>query len=763
MSVKPARPRRTAFLLVALLALPAAAAAARESPDWPMFRADAQHTGACGSEVPAVLGEPLKVRLGTARLTSPVASGELVITASADGTLFAVWADNGALAWSRPLGSNASAEPAIDGDTVYALTEDGKVSSFNATNGALLWEVFLPAGLGYTLPLTFSDGSLLVSTTSGTVLLLSAAERGRELWNASAGGRIRGPVTVGGNLAYALLEGGRAVALDLRDGSQNWSTPPGLGSSNEFPSAYVRGRLYIGTRGREVFCLDSSSGDRLWNRSLRSAISGAPALGSDLIVVGMQNGQVHALNLSDGEPAWPGEYDVGATVALPPVLAGGMVMVGNDRGTLYLLSASTGQMKTQRSLGDYRLSSPAVSEGRILLTTSDGWLLILGPVVSRPVAVLGLPAGLISTGEEVAVSGASSTGADGLPAAFFLFDFGDGTDSGWTGERAVTHSYARKGTYPVSLVVRDENGTQSRACRGFLEVRNDRPSVSLDIPVECLAGQPAALGAAAFDPDGLVVLYEWDFDGDGDYDWSGGSLPAPLNHTYDRNGTYRPAVRVTDDNGSKAVASGELLVLPERRPAVTGSGGPPISLPAAAASVSLVTLAALGAGLSLTEFGKYRLLTLLLVPLYVRLKKDEVLDNYLRGKIHGYITANPGDHYNSIRDALELSNGIVAHHLHTLEREGLVQSMRDGMYRRFFPANARLPPEDEGHFNIQKRIVATIRQNPGISQKEIAQKVGVSSPTVNYHINVLATARMIRVEKWGRRTRCYVVEDQPRN
>ena len=89
--------------------------------------------------------------------------------------------------------------------------------------------------------------------------------------------------------------------------------------------------------------------------------------------------------------------------------------------------------------------------------------------------------------------------------------------------------------------------------------------------------------------------------------------------------------------------------------------------------------------------------------------------------------------------------------------------MRDGMYRRFWPANARLPPEDEGHFNIQKRIVATVRENPGISQKEIAQKVGVSSPTVNYHINVLANARMVRVEKWGRRTRCFAVEDQPQN
>jgi outer membrane protein assembly factor BamB/DNA-binding MarR family transcriptional regulator len=748
------------------ISLPLIPAAAQDGPTWPMYRSDPQHTGACGSGVPASLDSTLAVSLGTAALTSPVAAGGRIFVCSPDGTLFAVWADTGGVAWQRSLGGNSTAEPAVDGGTVYALTEGGRLLAYDTGRGALLWSAPLPEGLGYMLPLTFSNGSILVSTTSGNVLRVSARDPGRVLWQSPAGARMKGPVTVGDGLVYCIIDGGRAVALDLESGNQTWSSSPGTGSGNDLTSAYIQGRLYIGTRGRDVFCLDTSNGSVVWTESLKSTISGSPALGGGLIFLGTQNGLVYALDLADGKSAWPKPYDIGANVTMSPALAGGMVILGNDKGNVYVLSAATGQQKAGLSLGRARLSPPVVSEGRILLTSMDGALFIVGPVLRAPVAVLDITPERVSAGDEVVFSARNSTAADGLSVASCFLDFGDGKNSGWSIGPAFGHAYPQKGRYTVSLKVRDANGTESHEVWAEVEVFNDRPSVRLELPGNATANSPAILGASASDPDGQIVLYEWDFDGDGSFDWNGSALLPGFNHTYLVNGTYHPAVRVQDDNGTYGTASGTLVVLPGQvvppvvRPAPDAA---PLSLPVAVASVSLVSLAAIGAGLSLTDFGKYRFFTLFIVPLYVRLKHDEVLDNYTRGKIHGYIIANPGDNYNSIRDALELSNGIVAHHLHTLEREGLIQSMRDGMYRRFFPANAKLPPEDEGHFNIQKRIVAIIRDSPGISQKEIAQKAGVSSPTVNYHVSVLSTARMIRVERFGRRTRCFVVEDQPHN
>jgi PKD repeat protein len=54
--------------------------------------------------------------------------------------------------------------------------------------------------------------------------------------------------------------------------------------------------------------------------------------------------------------------------------------------------------------------------------------------------------------------------------------------------------------------------------------------------------------ATATDPNGQIMLYEWDFDGDGTYDWSSATLGNTA-HTYTHAGDFSPSVRVTDNDG----------------------------------------------------------------------------------------------------------------------------------------------------------------------------------------------------------------------
>jgi predicted transcriptional regulator len=140
--------------------------------------------------------------------------------------------------------------------------------------------------------------------------------------------------------------------------------------------------------------------------------------------------------------------------------------------------------------------------------------------------------------------------------------------------------------------------------------------------------------------------------------------------------------------------------------------------------------------------------------LYTKLRRTEVLDHMIRGQIQGYIIANPGAHYNQIKYDLDLNNGSLAYHLKVLEREGYVKSMRDGMYKRFYPSSAKVPRE---HLTpMQRRIMEQIRDRDGISQARIARLIEESPQVVNYHINIMAKAKIIRLEKHGRKTLCYV-------
>jgi cytochrome c len=82
-------------------------------------------------------------------------------------------------------------------------------------------------------------------------------------------------------------------------------------------------------------------------------------------------------------------------------------------------------------------------------------------------------------------------------------------------------------------------------------------------PDECCGKDLHAVGpltlkfssAGTADPDGDPVAYAWDFDADGKVD---SGEPSPT-HVYDKNGTYRATLRVTDRTGRSAGA--EVLVL----------------------------------------------------------------------------------------------------------------------------------------------------------------------------------------------------------
>jgi predicted transcriptional regulator/uncharacterized membrane protein len=146
----------------------------------------------------------------------------------------------------------------------------------------------------------------------------------------------------------------------------------------------------------------------------------------------------------------------------------------------------------------------------------------------------------------------------------------------------------------------------------------------------------------------------------------------------------------------------------------------------------------------------------LLLPLYVKLRREEVLDHYTRGKIHGYIIANPGEHYNSLKAQLRLKNGTLAYHLRVLEREGYVKTTRDGMFKRFYPMEAPLPRRKSEFSGMQEIVLEHIRAEPGTNQNELARRMGVSSQVANYHIRNLVAAGMVRLERDGRETRCYL-------
>lgn len=65
----------------------------------------------------------------------------------------------------------------------------------------------------------------------------------------------------------------------------------------------------------------------------------------------------------------------------------------------------------------------------------------------------------------------------------------------------------------------------------------------------------------SYDPDGTIVLYEFDFDGDGTFDYSS-ATSNEVTHTYVTPGVFTVHLRVTDDAGSTDTATAEKTIIP---------------------------------------------------------------------------------------------------------------------------------------------------------------------------------------------------------
>jgi DNA-binding transcriptional ArsR family regulator len=223
-------------------------------------------------------------------------------------------------------------------------------------------------------------------------------------------------------------------------------------------------------------------------------------------------------------------------------------------------------------------------------------------------------------------------------------------------------------------------------------------------------------------------------------------------------GTYGFTLTVSSEKtGSTSSATAHVTVM---APVIhTPQNGPWSFLGLGYVGWTIVSIAIVGCFMMVfvggTEVGYFAFLIWVFVPLYCRIMKEKVLDNFTRGEIYGYIKANPGAHYMELQNQLDLPNGVLAHHLMVLEREEFVKVDRDGFYKRFYPRHAKIINREKHLSRIQKQLMVEVNAHPGISQKTLASYLDESKQVISYHIRVLSKAGILRVEKEGSVTKVY--------
>jgi DNA-binding MarR family transcriptional regulator len=121
-----------------------------------------------------------------------------------------------------------------------------------------------------------------------------------------------------------------------------------------------------------------------------------------------------------------------------------------------------------------------------------------------------------------------------------------------------------------------------------------------------------------------------------------------------------------------------------------------------------------------------------------------------RDAILGYLSTTPGAHFSKLRDDLRLGTGETQHHLERLERAGTVESVKDGDYRRYFPADRFSSFEQRAIGYLRREtargMVVALLRDPSATGKELAADLGVSRPTVSKYAGELEAAGLLTRE-----------------
>jgi PKD repeat protein len=91
-------------------------------------------------------------------------------------------------------------------------------------------------------------------------------------------------------------------------------------------------------------------------------------------------------------------------------------------------------------------------------------------------------------------------------------------------------------------------------------VANRPPTADIYInPLTALTGETISFDAACDDPDGTIDFFEWDFDGDGIYEFYSAFSPFTT-HQYPDDGVYQVVLKVVDDDGEVTAAAVNVTV-----------------------------------------------------------------------------------------------------------------------------------------------------------------------------------------------------------
>ncbi|HEX3455250.1 MAG TPA: PQQ-binding-like beta-propeller repeat protein [Gaiellaceae bacterium] len=338
--------------------------------EWPNFGYDAQRLHFLASTIAPPFQQKWLFRAHSLVEFPPAIGYGTLYFANNTGTMFAVHAGSGKVAWHFVSGRCVAASPALDHGVAYeaflnkppcnssSSNIDGELIAFDAKTGKIRWRQTI--GPSETSPLV-ANGLVYVGDWRGNVYAFDA-RTGKQRWSFATGGKVKGGVAVDGRRLYVGSYDGHVYALNALTGKELWraSSQARLGSSGTFYStpAVAYGRVYIGSTDGKVYSFGAHTGDLRWSHSTGGYVYGSPAVWKLRVLVGSYSGRFYAFDAATGDVRW--QFQANGPISGSATVLGHVVYFSTLKERTYALDARTGKLIWSFPDGKY---SPVVSDG----------------------------------------------------------------------------------------------------------------------------------------------------------------------------------------------------------------------------------------------------------------------------------------------------------------------------------------------------------------------------------------------------------------
>ncbi|MFM0666187.1 outer membrane protein assembly factor BamB [Paraburkholderia sediminicola] len=314
-------------------------------------------------------------------LFSPVAVGNAVYAAGANGSVAKIDAQTGQDIWRVKLHDDLSAGVGSDGTLTAVGGLKGDVYVLGA-DGKQLWTAKAPGEI--ISPPLVGNGLVVVRTVDGQITAFNA-QTGEQKWNyrnraVPLNLRVSSGMTFAGDAAVlAGFPGGAFAAINLQTGDNYWQTPVSYPKGvteveriNDVtgPPTLVGSETCAVTFQGQIGCFDANSGRAVWEK----AFSSTSGLAQDdrAVVAADDWSVVSAFDVSSGAPLWKNDKLKNRDLSVPFIL-GHAAVLGDYQGYVHFLSRDDGTLVARvKTDGSPITAAPVLAGETLVVLTHDG-------------------------------------------------------------------------------------------------------------------------------------------------------------------------------------------------------------------------------------------------------------------------------------------------------------------------------------------------------------------------------------------------------